>query len=59
MLVLSRKKKQVLCIGDSIRIMVVEIRGDKVQLGIEAPLDVKVHRKEIYDLIQKEKQEDK
>ena len=52
MLVLSRKKEEVIRIGDSIRITVVEVRGDKVRLGIEAPPDVKVHRQEIYEKIQ-------
>ena len=42
-------------IADNIVITVVEIRGDKVRLGIEAPREVPVHRKEIYELIQREK----
>lgn len=54
MLVLSRKKDEVVCIGDHIEIMVIDIRGDKVRLGIKAPEDVTVHRQEIYELIQKE-----
>jgi len=53
MLVLSRLKDEVICIGDNIRVMIVEVRGDKVRLGIDAPPDVQVHRKEIYDEIQK------
>ena len=52
MLVLSRKKNESVVINDNITIIVVEIRGDKVRLGIEAPKDVPVHRKEIYDAIQ-------
>ena len=52
MLVLSRKKNESIVINDNITIVVVEIRGDKVRLGIEAPKDVPVHRKEIYDAIQ-------
>ena len=52
MLVLSRKKNESVVINDNITIVVVEIRGDKVRLGIEAPKDVPVHRKEIYDAIQ-------
>lgn len=57
MLVLSRKKDEVICVGPDIKIMVIGIRGDKVRLGIEAPQDVSVHRKEIYDIIQKEREE--
>lgn len=51
MLVLSRKKNETINIGDDITIVVVEIRGDKVRLGIEAPKEVPVHRKEVYDAI--------
>ena len=51
MLVLSRKKDEKIVIGDNISIMVVEIRGDKVRLGIDAPRDVSVHRREVYDAI--------
>ena len=51
MLVLSRKKNESIVINDSITIVVVEVRGDKVRLGIDAPKDVSVHRKEIYDAI--------
>ncbi|GIW92073.1 MAG: carbon storage regulator [Pirellulaceae bacterium] len=51
MLVLSRKRDEQIIIGDSIIITVVEIRGDKVRLGIEAPMDVPVHRREVYDAI--------
>ena len=53
MLVLSRKKSESIVVNDSIRITVVEIRGDKVRLGIEAPKEVPVHRSEIYDAIRK------
>lgn len=52
MLVLSRKKNQSIVIDDKIVITVVEVRGDKVRLGIEAPRDVAVHRQEIFDAIQ-------
>lgn len=52
MLVLSRKKNESIVINDNITIVVVEVRGDKVRLGIEAPKDVPVHRKEIYEAIQ-------
>lgn len=51
MLVLSRKKEQVVRIGDDIEIVVVELRGDKVRLGITAPRCVPVHRQEIYLMI--------
>jgi len=54
MLVLSRKKNESVVIDDRIVLTVVEIRGDKVRLGIEAPREVPVHRKEIYDAIQDE-----
>jgi len=58
MLVLSRGKEQVVVIGDDIEICVVDIRGDKVRLGISAPPEVSVHRKEVYDAIQREKSND-
>lgn len=51
MLVLSRKKNQQIVIGDDVTVTVVEIRGDKVRLGIVAPKEVPVHRKEVYDKI--------
>ena len=47
MLVLSRRKNQVIEIGNDIKIVVVEIRGDKVRLGIEAPIAIPVHRQEV------------
>lgn len=47
MLVLSRKRDQVICIGDHIRLTVVDIRGDKVRIGIEAPSDVSCDRWEV------------
>ena len=50
MLVLSRKKNQQICIGDSISITVLEIRGDKVRLGFEAPQEIPIDRREIRDL---------
>ena len=55
MLVLSRKKDEEILIGDAIRIVVVEVRGDKVRLGIEAPRDTTVHRREVYDAIARER----
>jgi len=51
MLVLSRKKDESIVINNEITIVVVEIRGDKVRLGIEAPKDVPVHRREVFDAI--------
>ena len=55
MLVLSRKKDEKIVIGDNISIMVVDIRRDKVRLGIEAPRDISVHRREVYEAIQRKK----
>ena len=58
MLVLSRKKNESIVINDDITIVVVEIRGDKVRLGVEAPKEVPVHRREVYDAIKRsEKQQ--
>jgi carbon storage regulator len=54
MLVLSRQKDQTIMIGDLIQITIVDIRGDKVRLGITAPLAIPVHRKEVYEAIQSE-----
>ncbi len=53
MLVLSRQSDETIVIGDNIRVTIVEVRGDKVRIGIDAPRDVTVHRQEIYDAIQK------
>ena len=52
-MVLSRKKDEKIIIGDNITVMVIEIRGDKVRLGIEAPKEVTVHRQEVYDAIKR------
>jgi len=57
MLVLSRKKNESIVINNDITIVVVEIRGDKVRLGVEAPKEVPVHRQEVYDAIQRSQQE--
>jgi carbon storage regulator len=57
MLVLSRKKDEKIVIGDNVSIMVVEIRGDKVRLGIEAPREISVHRREVYDAIKRKEAE--
>ena len=54
MLVLSRRKDETIMIGDDIEITIVDVRGDTVRLGIQAPRSVSVHRKEIYDAIQAE-----
>jgi len=53
MLVLSRKKNESIVINNDITIVVVEIRGDKVRLGVEAPKEVPVHRREVYEAIQR------
>ena len=53
MLVLARERDQTIMIGDGIQVTVVDIRGDKVRLGISAPRDVSVHRKEVYEAIRK------
>jgi carbon storage regulator len=57
MLVLSRKKDEKIIIGDQITVMVIEIRGDKVRLGIDAPKEVTVHREEVYEAIKREQAE--
>jgi len=57
MLVLSRQKDESIVIGDDIVITIVDVRGDKVRLGINAPREISVHRQEIYDAIQREKQD--
>ncbi len=54
MLVLSRQRDETIMIGDDVQITVVDIRGDKVRLGITAPRSIPVHRKEVYDAIQRE-----
>lgn len=53
MLVLSRKKNESIIINDDITIVVVEIRGDKVRLGVEAPKEIPVHRNEVYEAIRR------
>ncbi len=60
MLVLSRKKDESIIIGtgeNKVEIMIVDVRGDKVRLGINAPISISVHRKEIYEAIQRENEE--
>ena len=51
MLVLTRRINESIVINDDVSVLVVEVRGDRVRLGIEAPKDVSVHRKEVYDII--------
>jgi len=55
MLVLSRKKDESIMIGDDVEIKIVDVRGDKVRLGITASKDIPVHRMEVYEAIQREK----
>ena len=54
MLVLSRKKGEQIVISDTITITIVEIRGDNVRIGIDAPKEVEVHRQEVWDAIKSE-----
>jgi carbon storage regulator len=58
MLVLSRKKNESIVINDDITIVVVEIRGDKVRLGVEAPKEIPVHRREVYDAIKRSQEQE-
>ncbi|MGD0785511.1 MAG: carbon storage regulator CsrA [Sedimentisphaerales bacterium] len=55
MLVLSRQRNESIIIGDDVEITIVDVRGDKVRLGITAPKTISVHRKEVYLAIQEEK----
>ena len=57
MLVLSRKKKETVLIGEDIKITIISIDGDKVRLGIEAPSHVSIYRQEIYEAIKAENKE--
>jgi carbon storage regulator len=56
MLVLSRQKEEAIMIGQYIKVTIVDIRGNKVRLGIDAPRDITVHREEIFQIIEAEKQ---
>ena len=56
MLVLSRKKNESIVINNDITVTVVEIRGDKVRLGVEAPKEIPVHRNEVYEAIRRNQQ---
>jgi carbon storage regulator len=55
--VLSRQKDESIMIGDEVEVTIVDVRGDKVRLGITAPKHIPVHRKEVYEAIQREKKE--
>ena len=57
MLVLSRQRDETIMIGDDVEITIVDIRGDKVRLGINAPRHIQVHRKEVYDAIKRENEQ--
>ena len=57
MLVLSRKKNESIIIGDDIEVVLVDIKGEQVKIGIKAPKKVSVHRAEVYEEIQKENRE--
>jgi carbon storage regulator len=57
MLVLSRQRDETIMIGDEIEVTIVDVRGDKVRLGITAPTKVAVHRKEIYEAIKRENEQ--
>ena len=59
MLVLTRKKNESIVINDVIKVTVVEIRGDKVRLGIEAPREIDVHRQEVYEQIHGKPQDER
>ncbi len=56
MLILTRRLEETLCIGDDVRITVLGVKGNQVRLGVDAPDDTPVHREEVYDKIQKEKE---
>lgn len=57
MLVLSRQRDETIMIGDDIELTIVDIRGDKVRVGIKAPARVPVHRKEVYESIKRENEQ--
>ena len=57
MLVLSRQRDETIMIGDEIELTIVDIRGDKVRIGINAPTTVAVHRKEVYEAIKRENEQ--
>lgn len=53
MLILTRAKSETIVVGDIVRVTVVEVRGDRVRLGVDAPKEVEVHRLEVYQAIQR------
>ena len=57
MLVLSRRKNESIMVGEEVQIMIVGIHGDKIRVGITAPKSIPVHRREVYEAIQREKAE--
>ena len=57
MLVLSRQRDESIVIGDNVVVTVVDVRGNKVKLGIEAPTNIPVHRREVYEAIRRENQQ--
>lgn len=57
MLVLSRQRDESIMIGDDVEVTIVDVRGDKVRLGITAPRSIPVHRREVYEAIQREKKQ--
>ncbi len=57
MLVLSRQRDESIMIGDDVEVTIVDVRGDKVRLGITAPRSIPVHRREVYEAIQREKEQ--
>jgi len=59
MLLLSRRKKESIMVGEDVEVFIVEIHGNKVRLGINAPKNIPVHRREIYDAIEREKKNKK
>ncbi len=54
MLVLSRKRDQEICVGDSVVLRILSIRGDMVKIGVTAPAELPVHRREVFERIQRE-----
>ena len=54
MLVLSRHKGETIMIGDDIEVSIVDIRGNKIRLGVDAPKEIPVHRREVFDAIEKQ-----